>query len=276
MYCAMREGDLMGHSIGPGRISRGFQRARAPSIILFVLLVQGGAVATFAQDAAPQPWTCLDYLDHAARAGSVIRVITQSGSEIEATYQGLTPGGSAVRLRPLDDVSSILDMQGDQIRSVKYRTSGHVQMKYALYGLVVGAAAGALIGAVFAEPSGGSGGMNFSVELNVGSGAVFGGLGGLILGPVVSIFVPHDHMISCTEMPVRSPTTLTAAAAFVVTMHGGERVGAMEVRARDGMLMLRLSDSSIRYVNPADVVRIASGNGEDKTRDVLERGEHLK
>jgi len=220
----------------------------------------------------PGPWTCLDRLENKVHVGSMIRITTRD-TIIRGTYLGLGSDRSTVRL----GAASPVEVRIQKIRGLKYRTRGHAQMKYGLYGLVVGAAGGALAGAIAGGRSGSSGGpADFSIAFNAGSGAFFGGLGGLLFGPFVPIFVGHDHAILCPGAPAEGSKMPTSAAPYVVTMSGGERVGATEVRNRSGMVMLLLSDGTSRYVNPARVKLVIDKYGEDQTHAVLDEEHDLK
>jgi hypothetical protein len=236
-----------------------------------------GAVGQQLHERVPGPWTCLDRLENKVHVGSMIRVITTRDTIIRGTYLGLGSDRSTVRLGATGSAASPVEVRIQEIRGLKYRTHGHAQMKYGLYGLVVGAAGGALVGSIVGGRSGSSGGpADFSIAFNVGSGAFFGGLGGLLLGPFVPIFVRHDHAILCPGAPAEGSKMPTSVAPYVVTMSGGERVGATEVRIRSGMLMLLLSDGTSRYVNPAKVKLVMDKYGEDHTDAVLDEKQDLK
>jgi len=239
---------------------------------LFTALLMFASVL-WAGESLAQPgdheWTCLDRLENKVHVGSMIRVTTRD-SVIRGAYLGLGSDRSTLRLDATGTVASPIEVQIQEIRGLKYRHQGHFRMKYALYGLAVGTAGGALLGAIHGGHTSSGGGPNFSIAFNAGSGAFFGGLGGLIFGPVVSIFVPHDHAISCPE------SSKTSVAAYIVTMSGGERVGATEVGIRSGMLMLLLCDGTSRYFNPAKVKLVVDKDGKDHTHAVLDEMRYFK
>ncbi len=167
-----------------------------PAAFILVIAHTAFVDASYASNNAPR--TCFSQLDHAVHPGETVRIFTRSDSLIKGAYVGLDPDRSKLMLRVANEPGSPLEIPIQEIRTLKYRSAGHVRMKYALYGIAVGAAAGAVVGALGRDTSHHEG-LDFSFRLNPGSGAAVGGLAGLFLGPVFAIGVPHDHAISCEK-----------------------------------------------------------------------------
>jgi hypothetical protein len=166
-----------------------------PAAFILVIAHTAFVDASYASDHVPR--TCFSQLDHAVHPGETVRILTRSDSLIKGAYVGLDPDRSKLMLRVGNEAVSPLEIPIQEIRTLKYRSSGHVRMKYSLYGLAVGAAAGALIGAIHRDTSHHEG-LDFSFRMNPGSGAAVVGFAGLLLGPLFSIG-PHDHSISCEK-----------------------------------------------------------------------------
>jgi hypothetical protein len=164
-------------------------KRRVLSVILSVLLLTGSWTPVAAQSAK-----CVSRIN-GLKPNTTMLVVGHNGQRFAGH---LVAVDAETRILQLTSESELGDytreIPYDAIREIRYAAAGKVHPTYAFWGLLIGAAAGFLIGQSIDSAK------EAADETSGGAmGAAFGAGGGVVIGSGISLFIPSQHKIKCDE-----------------------------------------------------------------------------
>ena len=146
--------------------------------------------------------TCLAQLTNRVQPGKWVRVIAHDGAELEGRLETVDLAQSLLTVQPVDhDTTSLTTYEISEIVKLQYRESGRIRAGH----LILGLAAGAILGAAIAGSSNDNGTYSgiegYSEAANrfgdTVTGGFIGGMLGLGTGAIVSSLQRSTKTISC-------------------------------------------------------------------------------
>jgi uncharacterized protein YcfJ len=165
---------------------------RVLSFVLFAvtLLLVGGGSSWAAADS-----TSCDAMISKLKEGTTLQIISRNQQRFAGQLVALDSEQRILQLTTEDALGDYTrEIPYDAIREIRYASRGHVQAGYVFWGLLIGAAAGALIGNTvdsgkeLEDDSGGA-----------ATGAAIGAGFGILVGGGISLFIPSQHKIDCKK-----------------------------------------------------------------------------
>jgi len=161
----------------------------------------------------------------ALQDGAVVRVVRITGNQAEQVVRGRlsSVSGDTVGLRVADAFSShVVTVVLDQGRALQVRTGRKSQwLKGLAVGILVGGAAGGMIGAITYQPCVSQGEMfdclmDFGQEFNIAAGASAGALLGGVLGTVIGASQGRETWAPVSRGPAPRVRVAPAAGGIAV------------------------------------------------------------